>query len=65
MDAEAYGELERRLVGLCRSKGALRAALAELSSRLVETRAWEPFGYARLGNYADERIGRSARSLLD
>ena len=65
MDAEAYGELELRLVGLSRSKGPLRAALAEISSRLVATRTWEPFGYARLSNYADERIGRSARSLQD
>ena len=65
MDAESGVDLERRLVRLVRSSGALRAALAEISFWLVERRAWERLGYVRLSDYADERVGRSARSLQD
>jgi len=31
----------------------------------VARRAWERLGYARLADYADERVGRSARSVQD
>ena len=57
--------LEGRLVGLARSSGPLRAALAWLASWLVRQRAWERLGYARMGDYSDERLGRSARTLQD
>ena len=65
MDSKAYGRLERRLVALARSSGPLRAAMAQLAAWLVETGAWKPLGYARLSDYADEGLGRSARSLRD
>jgi hypothetical protein len=39
--------------------------LADIAWRLVGTRAWETLGYARLADYADERLGRSARSVQD
>ena len=65
MDAEANFEIERRLVALVRSAGPLRTALAEIARWLVHRRAWERLGYARLGDYVDERIGRSARSVQD
>jgi len=39
-----------------------RKALAE---RLVATRAYERLCYARVGDYARERLGRSARQLQD
>ena len=57
--------LERRLVGRVRSGGPLRAALAQVAGWLVARRAWERLGYARLADYADERLGRSARSVQD
>ena len=65
MDSEASWTLEQRLVAMARSAGPLRAALAELSAWLVEREAWQPLGYARLSDYADEALGRSARSLRD
>ena len=65
MDSEAYERLEWRLVALARSSGPLRAALAQLGAWLVEREAWKPLGYARLSDYADEGLGRSARSLRD
>jgi hypothetical protein len=65
VDAEASFEIERRLVAQIRSTGPLRAAQAEIASWLVHRRAWEKLGYARLSDYADERLGRSARSVLD
>ena len=65
MDSQAYGRLERRLVALARSTGPMRAVLAQLAAWLVQREAWKPLGYARLSDYADEGLGRSARSLRD
>jgi len=39
--------------------------LVALAGRLVACRGWERQGYARLGDYARQRLGRSARSLQD
>jgi hypothetical protein len=58
-------ELERRLATRARSQGALRAAVARVAARLVARRASEPLGYARLADYARERLGKSARSLYE
>ena len=54
---------DRRLAGLCRQRGPLRAALARIARQLVFVRAWERIGYARLSDYAVERLGLSARSV--
>ena len=56
-------ELDRRLVALCREQGPLRAVLARIAARLVWLSAWERIGYARLSDYAAERLGLSARSV--
>jgi hypothetical protein len=56
-------ELDRRLAALCREQGPLRAVVARIASRLVGVRAWERLGYARLSDYAAERLGLSARSV--
>jgi hypothetical protein len=64
-DEDALYELELRLVRTARSAGPLRAALARVAARLVETQAWTKLGYARLSDYATERAGMSARSLQD
>jgi hypothetical protein len=53
--------LDRRLAALCRERGPLRAVLARIAWRLVVDRAWEQLVYARLSDYAVERLGLSAR----
>ena len=53
--------LDRALAALCRERGPLRAALARIAARLVALSAWERLGYARLSDYAVERLGLSAR----
>jgi len=58
-------EVERRLAGLVRSQAPLRRAHAALAGRIVATRAWERLGFARLRDYAVERVGLSARELQD
>jgi len=59
--ADGLVALDRRLHALCREGGALRAVLARIAWRLVIVRAWERIGYARLSDYAVERLGLSAR----
>jgi len=44
--------LERRGAALCREHGPLRAVLARIAWRLVDLRAWERIGHARLSDYA-------------
>ena len=58
-------EPERRLAALARARGPLRRVIAALAGRLVTRRGWERLGYARLADYARERLGLSARSLQD
>jgi hypothetical protein len=53
--------VDQRLAALCREQGALRAVLAHLSFSLVRRKAWSELGYARLADYAVERLGLSAR----
>jgi hypothetical protein len=53
--------LDRTLAALCRQRGPLRAVLARIAARLVVLRAREHVGYARLSDYAIERLGLSAR----
>jgi hypothetical protein len=56
---------EVRLRELAAAARPVRRALAAIAARLVETRAYEPLCYARLGDYARERAGLSARQLRD
>ncbi len=60
---EGLAAVDRRLEALCRERGPLRAVLARIARRLVVVRAWERIGYARLSDYAVERLGLSARSV--
>lgn len=67
-EAEAIGsgaQVEARLRQLAAAARPLRRALAAVAARLVETRAYEPLCYARLGDYARERAGLSARQLRE
>jgi len=59
--ADGLVAIDRRLHALCRERGPLRAVLARIAWRLVIVRAWERIGYARLSDYAVERLGLSAR----
>ncbi len=56
---------EQRLAALARASGPLRRVMAALAGQLVERKAWERLGYARLSDYARERLGRSARQLQE
>jgi hypothetical protein len=56
---------DSQLRELAAARGPLRRALAAVAGRLVEARAWERLGFARLSDYARERAGHSARSLQD
>jgi 5-methylcytosine-specific restriction endonuclease McrA len=56
---------ERELAAIARARGPLRRALAAVAGRFVERRAWERLGFARLRDYAVERVGLSARTLHD
>ena len=62
-EPEGLAAVDRRLAALCRERGPLRAVLARIAWRLVVVRAWERIGYARLSDYAVERLGLSARSV--
>jgi hypothetical protein len=62
-EPDGLEELDRRLAALCREQGPLRAVLASIAWHLVDRRAWERLGYARLCDYAVERLGLSARSV--
>jgi hypothetical protein len=48
-----------------RTRGPLRLAVGRIAARLIEVRAWERLGFARLADYGRERAGLSARQLQD
>jgi hypothetical protein len=56
---------EERLARLAAAVGPLRRVLAALAERLIATKAPERLCYARLGDYARERLGLSARQLQE
>ncbi len=56
---------ETRLAVLAVAEGPLRRALAALCARLLDTRGYERLCFARLGDYARERAGVSARQIQD
>jgi hypothetical protein len=56
---------ESHLASLASAVGPLRRLLAAIAARLIATRAHERLCYARLGDYARERVGLSARQLQD
>jgi hypothetical protein len=58
-------DLDARLRELARAQVPLRRALIALAGRLVALQGWERLGFARLRDYAAERLGLSARSLQD
>jgi hypothetical protein len=63
--ADAAPDPELRLAELARSRAPLRRALARIAGRFVVTRASDRLGFARLGDWARERVGLSARQIQD
>ncbi len=59
----ASDDPEHRLATLARAGAPLRRLVAALAGRLAQGRGWERLGYARVGDYARERLGLSGRSL--
>lgn len=57
--------VEVRLARLSGAVGPLRRVLAAIAERLIATKAHERLCYARLGDYARERPGLSARQLQE
>jgi hypothetical protein len=58
-------DVEIRLVALARAGAPLRRSTAAIAGRIVAIRAWERLGFARLRDYAVERVGISGRQLQD
>lgn len=58
-------KVEDRLIELAHACGPLRRVLAVLAASFMKRRAWETLGYARIGDYARERLGISPRMLQE
>jgi len=56
---------DRQLALLAAAVGPLRRVLSAIAARLLASKAFERLCYARLGDYARERAGVSARQLQD
>src|SRR5258705_9958294 len=63
--AREAADPEQRLLDALREQAPLRRVLARLAGRLVETSGWDRLDFARLGDYARERLGLSARQVQD
>jgi hypothetical protein len=59
------GDPASRAEELARAGGARRRALAAAAGGFVLVRGWERLGFARLSDYAVERLGVSGRELQD
>ena len=56
---------DARLAAFSVARAPLRRALARVAARFVATRGWERLGFARIADYARERLGLSASELHD
>jgi hypothetical protein len=65
VDLSGIRDTEQKLSELARAGGPLRRVIAGLAARLVEKQGWNRLGFARLGDYARERLGLSARSVQE
>jgi len=62
---DSAAHVEGQLARLAGVRGPLRRLLAAIAERLIETRAYQRLCYARLADYARERLGLSARQLQE
>ena len=58
-------DIEARLAELARARGPLRRVFAAVAGAMLERRGYERLGYARVGDYARERLGLSGRVLQE
>lgn len=61
--ARFAAQLDGELLVACRSEAAARRHVGELSRRLLRERSYQRLGFARLSDYARERLGLSARTI--
>jgi hypothetical protein len=64
-DPEAQYAVHRRLVATAAAAGALRVALARAAAAFLARESWKRLGFARLSDYAEERLGVSSRELQE
>jgi hypothetical protein len=64
-DPEALRALELKLALRAQSRGALKAVIAQLAYAAKGKKSWERLGYARLDDYAAERLGVPGRTLRE
>lgn len=69
-DAQPGGTPDRdpsldRLSDLLAAAGPLRRIAVAVAGRIVAKRGWERLGFARVGDYARERLGLSGRTVLE
>jgi len=65
LGARSTAEVRAELGALARARGPARRLLAALAARMVEIRGRERLGYARLGDYARERLGVGSRVVRE
>jgi len=63
--ARFAAQLDAELRVACRSEAAARRHLGELARALLQHRSYGALGFARLSDYARERLGVSARTMQD
>ncbi len=61
--ARFAAQLDGELLVACRSEAAARRHIGELARRLLRERSYQRLGFARLSDYARERLGLSARTV--
>ncbi len=55
--------IDHDLRAACRAEAAARREIGSLACALLRRRVYQRLGYARVGDYARERFGISARTL--
>ena len=64
-DAERARRADAMALSLRAARDQITVPLARAAAALVVAKGWNDFGYARLGDYARERLGRSSRWVND
>lgn len=62
---EAVRRADRQALALRAARLMLCVPLASVAAAIVESSAWSAFGFARIADFARERLGRSGRWLRD
>jgi hypothetical protein len=62
---QAVRRADALALSLCAAHGTLSVPLTRVAATIVATGAWNAFGFARVNDFARERLGRSGRWLRD